>query len=869
MHKLSKVAVLILAVAFAYSLCSCKTETDADNPAFYSVTIASGMANGSVSASPATATAGTEITLTVTPDTGYQLGVLTAMDADGKTVTVTGSKFTMPESNVTVSATFTKTVATLNQEAADAVAAKITGIGTVAYTDGSKAKIDAARAAYNALTDTQKALVTNYEVLAAAETKYAELKAAAEQQNPSATTYTVAIASGIANGTVTASPTTAAEGTDITLTAEPASGYTFGSYSVTDADGAAVTVTDNKFTMPESNVTVTATFTALPPDTATYTVKHLQQNVADDNYTLKESETKTGKVGEATSANAKSYEGFTAQTVTQVTIAENGTVVEIKYDRNTYTVTFSANGGSDVSSQTMRYGATAVRPSAPAKEGYDFAGWLNGESEFDFETAVTENITLTAKWTPVTYTITYVLPSGVTIQNRVTAYTIESETITLPNLTRAGYTFIGWYDAANGGNKVESIPQGSTGAKTFYARWTLITYTITYVLPEGVENPNKVNSYTVETETFPLQAVSREGYTFTGWYDAESGGNKVESIAKGSSGEKKLYAQWKMPGSISYATTAVEKTVVDGAFSNELTIEGDGTVTYASSKPEVAAVDANGLVTITGAGETTITATVEDGEDYTYETKTASYTIIAYIGTKAPGEAKAVGDIVFNDGSATPYSAELTLTDKQKEAAIALIFYKGTGLNSGDDTTTSRTLGVGLKHNRSGLAWCLKSADAYSKNIATIQCPASGNAGGLTFTGDRDGSDNLEQVETFDGVDDTATEANYPAFYFAKNYSTTATNLGEDYADGWYLPSIAELFQIYANGKGTSKVFDIDAASNLCGGDSFRYNGYWSSSQYASFDSYAYFLTFYFGDWTGWYKYDADGNYVCAVRAFN
>ena len=231
-----------------------------------------------------------------------------------------------------------------------------------------------------------------------------------------------------------------------------------------------------------------------------------------------------------------------------------------------------------------------------------------------------------------------------------------------------------------------------------------------------------------------------------------------------------------------------------------------------------------------------------------------------------------MGDIVFNDGTAMPYADFTALTDDEKNAkkdyAIALIFYKGTGLNSGDDTTTSRTLGVGLKHNRSGLLWCSESAAAYSTNITTIQCPASESAGALTFTGDRNGSDNLEQIEAFDGVDDTATTENYPAFYFAKNYSNTATNIaGTDYESGWYLPSIAELFQIHANGKGENKVFDIDAASEALGGDKFGTSCYWSSSQYAS-DKKSCVLFFSNGDGDTCYK-DNKYNYVCAVRVFN
>ena len=86
--------------------------------------------------------------------------------------------------------------------------------------------------------------------------------------------------------------------------------------------------------------------------------------------------------------------------------------------------------------------------------------------------------------------------------------------------------------------------------------------------------------------------------------------------------------QQKSAGSISYATASVSKTTDSTAFTNELTIEGNGTVTYSSSDETVATVNAStGEVTIVGAGTATITATVTDSASYTYATKTASYTV--------------------------------------------------------------------------------------------------------------------------------------------------------------------------------------------------------------------------------------------------
>ena len=80
-------------------------------------------------------------------------------------------------------------------------------------------------------------------------------------ENP---TYIITIADNIQNGTVTADKSDAAEGEIVTLTATPNTGYAFGSWTVTDASSNTITVTSNTFTMPASNVTVSATFEALP-----------------------------------------------------------------------------------------------------------------------------------------------------------------------------------------------------------------------------------------------------------------------------------------------------------------------------------------------------------------------------------------------------------------------------------------------------------------------------------------------------------------------------------------------------------------------------------------------------------------------------
>jgi hypothetical protein len=84
----------------------------------------------------------------------------------------------------------------------------------------------------------------------------------------------------------------------------------------------------------------------------------------------------------------------------------------------------------------------------------------------------------------------------------------------------------------------------------------------------------------------------------------------------------------KTAGAISYATASLAKGSQDPAFTNELTITGDGTVSYSSNNEAVATVDPNtGEVTPKGLGTVSITATVSDSETYTYETNTASYSL--------------------------------------------------------------------------------------------------------------------------------------------------------------------------------------------------------------------------------------------------
>ena len=176
-------------------------------------------------------------------------------------------------------------------------------------------------------------------------------------------------------------------------------GYTFlGWY--TEAEGG-IKITDSyTFT---GDTTIYAHWKNNNPAPAAYTVKHLIQNIDDDNYTLKETEANSGYTDDYTSAASKEYAGFTPRTVEQQKIKEDGsTVVEIRYTRNSYTITFDSDGGSAVPAITERYGKTVTEPAKPEKEGCTFNAWYRSSTAegepYSFGTMPAENFTLYAKW---------------------------------------------------------------------------------------------------------------------------------------------------------------------------------------------------------------------------------------------------------------------------------------------------------------------------------------------------------------------------------------------------------------------------------------------------------------------------------------
>ena len=143
---------------------------------------------------------------------------------------------------------------------------------------------------------------------------------------------------------------------------------------------------------------------------AEYTVKHFQQDTNRTSYTLKDTEQLSGAIGAMSSAGKKQYPGFTAKTFEQQTVSADGTtIVSVYYDRNAYTVTFNANGGTgSMQEQTFYYGiAQNLNRNTFTYPGYTFGGWATSATgnstysdvgEFSIAGQNPANVTLYATW---------------------------------------------------------------------------------------------------------------------------------------------------------------------------------------------------------------------------------------------------------------------------------------------------------------------------------------------------------------------------------------------------------------------------------------------------------------------------------------
>ena len=213
-----------------------------------------------------------------------------------------------------------------------------------------------------------------------------------------------------------------------------------------------------------------------------------------------------------------------------------------------YTVTFNAYGGFPTpDEQHVKSGEKAVLPAEPTLKGHTFAFWYLGDDEenataYDFDTPVTGDITLTAKWNINKYTVTFnsyggtPVPPAQEVEYGLTA----TEPATAP--TKTGYTFDGWYLGDEKYDFSDAVEQNIT----LYANWEKNIYTVTYT--DGVDGEEVFADQTYRVpfeDTTPAFKgnPTRDGYVFDGWKPAFS-----DTVT----GNVTYVAQWTARTDLSY-----------------------------------------------------------------------------------------------------------------------------------------------------------------------------------------------------------------------------------------------------------------------------------------------------------------------------
>lgn len=188
-----------------------------------------------------------------------------------------------------------------------------------------------------------------------------------------------------------------------------------------------------------------------------------------------------------------------------------------------YSITLNSLGGEcEYDSIQVQFDHLYSLPH-PTKTGYNFLGWYP-PTGMAFPTEGvwngTQDLSLTAKWEPVIYQITYQLFGGINDLGNPDEYTIEDE-FNLRNPTRDGYSFAGWEDYA--GCSVERIAKGTFGPLRFIAKWSSNTNNLSLSTNNEERGTVALLSGTGKSgETISVQATPKEGFLFEGWYASGS-----------------------------------------------------------------------------------------------------------------------------------------------------------------------------------------------------------------------------------------------------------------------------------------------------------------------------------------------------------
>ena len=238
----------------------------------------------------------------------------------------------------------------------------------------------------------------------------------------------------------------------------------------------------------------------------------------------------------------------------------SNTTVYAKWTAKDYEVSFVTEHGDAPTSQNVPYNKTATNPGELTAEGYTFIGWYADEAhktKFDFNTPITGDTKVYAKWTANDYYVSFITEHG----NAPTSQNVKyNGTAKDPGtLTAEGYTFVGWY-ADDTYTTEFDFTKPIKSNTTVYAKWTANDYEVSFITEHG-DPPASQNVKYNGTAGNPGK-LTAEGYTFVGWY-ADAAYTTEFDFSTPITGDTKVYAKWEKNAPVLPDTYALN---VSGAF---------------------------------------------------------------------------------------------------------------------------------------------------------------------------------------------------------------------------------------------------------------------------------------------------------------
>ena len=451
-----------------------------------------------------------------------------------------------------------------------------------------------------------------------------------------------------------------------------------------------------------------------------------------------------------------SKNGDTDTTTTfAVTSTTNSESLDVACKARTFTISFDQNGGTGGQTEkiTVKYNGTLGQVAFPTKVNNTFTGYAyNGTQYFNANGAaaisaynVASDITVTATWVAgEQHTITYELYNGAFNGTHIKACQENNAEITLPtNVSKTGYTFAGWYDAATNGNKVTTIPANACNKNlTYYAKWTAHTYTVQYNANGGNGTmTNSSHTYDI-AKALTANTFTRTDYRFLGWSDSTTAtsakytdGASVKNLTSENGANVTLYAVWSACTACSAGTGATCKlsvvnnvcTYTTGCKTGYENIQKDGAYNPScSAKKYTVTYNVNGGNAIANGEYTIETAltlpTVATKTGHIFNGWTLDGTKVTEIPRGSTGNKTVVAQWTPATCNTTNATANASVVDNKVKCDVTC----NTGYSKNGDTDTTTTFAVTSTTNSESLDVACKA------RTFTISFDQNGGTGGQT-----------------------------------------------------------------------------------------------------------------------------------------